>query len=73
MFKAEIANTAATQKKLMKPKLAAARGFKYGPEVVRTGTCTTTLKMPELASLTLAKTVREIAGIGDVGFTKLDI
>ena len=70
---AEMANTAATQMQLMKPMLAAERGFKYGPGVVRTGTSTTTVKIAEAALLTLDKTVKEIAGIAVVGTTKLEI
>jgi hypothetical protein len=72
MFMAEMANTAATQMHLMKPMLAAERGFKYGPGVVRTGVATTTVKsvVPEA---TLDKTVMEIAGRAVVGTTKLVI
>ena len=70
---AEMANTAATQMQLMKPMLAAERGFKYGPDVVRTGVATVTVKIEVPALLTLDKTVIEIAGRAVVGTTKLEI
>ena len=73
MFMAEMANTAATQMQLMKPMLAAERGFKYGPGVVRTGVATVTVKSEVPALLTLDKTVMEIAGRAVVGTTKLVI
>lgn len=74
MFMAEMANTMATQTKLMKPMLADESGFKYGPAIVIVGNATVPENNTEVGSARLLK--KEKVATRDpvvVGFWKLVI